>query len=91
MVLQIAARRPVRRLGRALTQIRKSGRVQWLRPDAKSQVSVIYEGDKVVGEERLLADRKERLRLVKQAPDGALYVLTDGAKGKLLRVTPAEG
>lgn len=37
------------RLGRALTQIRKSGRVPWLRPDAKSQVSVIYEGDKVVG------------------------------------------
>ena len=37
------------RLGRELTRIRKSGRVQWLRPDAKSQVSVIYEGDKVVG------------------------------------------
>jgi S-adenosylmethionine synthetase len=37
------------RLGRALTRIRKSGRVPWLRPDAKSQVSVIYEGDKVVG------------------------------------------
>lgn len=37
------------RLGRALTQIRKSGRVQWLRPDAKSQVSVIYEGNKVIG------------------------------------------
>jgi S-adenosylmethionine synthetase len=37
------------RLGRELTRIRKSGQVQWLRPDAKSQVSVIYEGDKVVG------------------------------------------
>jgi S-adenosylmethionine synthetase len=37
------------RLGRALTQIRKSGRVKWLRPDAKSQVSVIYEGNKVIG------------------------------------------
>jgi len=52
-------------------------------------VRLVLDGDKVVGEERLLADRKERLRLVKQAPDGALYVLTDGAKGKLLRVTPA--
>jgi len=31
------------RLGRKLTQIRKSGSVPWLRPDAKSQVSVIYE------------------------------------------------
>jgi S-adenosylmethionine synthetase len=37
------------RLGRALTRIRKSGKVGWLRPDAKSQVSVIYEGDKVIG------------------------------------------
>src|SRR3954466_6799268 len=37
------------RLGRALTRIRKSGQVPWLRPDAKSQVSVIYEGDKVIG------------------------------------------
>ena len=30
------------RLGRKLTQIRKSGKVHWLRPDAKSQVSVVY-------------------------------------------------
>ena len=37
------------RLGRSLTRIRKSGQVPWLRPDAKSQVSVIYEGDKVIG------------------------------------------
>ena len=37
------------RLGRELTRIRKSGGVSWLRPDAKSQVSVIYENDKPVG------------------------------------------
>ena len=37
------------RLGRELTGIRKSGKVGWLRPDAKSQVSVIYEGGKPVG------------------------------------------
>src|SRR5580693_2089981 len=36
------------RLGRALTKIRKSGKVNWLRPDAKSQVSVRYENDKPV-------------------------------------------
>src|SRR5438270_10404755 len=30
-------------LGRELTRIRKGGKVGWLRPDAKSQVSVIYE------------------------------------------------
>ena len=37
------------RLGRELTRIRKSGGVPWLRPDAKSQVSVVYENDKPVG------------------------------------------
>jgi S-adenosylmethionine synthetase len=36
------------RLGRRLTQIRKSGEVDWLRPDAKSQVSVRYESDRPV-------------------------------------------
>jgi S-adenosylmethionine synthetase len=30
------------RLGRELTNIRKTGKVPWLRPDAKSQVSVVY-------------------------------------------------
>lgn len=30
------------RLGRELTRIRKSGKAKWLRPDAKSQVSVEY-------------------------------------------------
>ena len=37
------------RLGRELTRIRKSGKVGWLRPDAKSQVSVVYEDGKPVG------------------------------------------
>src|SRR5450432_1949010 len=35
-------------LGRELTRIRKSGKVTWLRPDAKSQVSVQYENDQPV-------------------------------------------
>ncbi|HET7535478.1 MAG TPA: methionine adenosyltransferase [Candidatus Didemnitutus sp.] len=33
------------RLGRKLTEIRKAGKVKWLRPDAKSQVSIRYEND----------------------------------------------
>jgi S-adenosylmethionine synthetase len=37
------------RLGRELTRIRKSGEADWLRPDAKSQVSVIYDNGKPVG------------------------------------------
>jgi S-adenosylmethionine synthetase len=36
------------RLGRELTRIRKAGKCPWLRPDAKSQVSVVYENDKPV-------------------------------------------
>ena len=36
------------RLGREVTRIRKAGLVDWLRPDAKSQVSVRYEDGKPV-------------------------------------------
>jgi S-adenosylmethionine synthetase len=36
------------RLGRELTRIRKTGKVPWLRPDAKSQVSVVYRDGKPV-------------------------------------------
>jgi S-adenosylmethionine synthetase len=36
------------RLGRLLTKIRKSGKAPWLRPDAKSQVSIRYENDRPV-------------------------------------------
>ncbi len=36
------------RLGRELTKVRKSGAVNWLRPDAKTQVSVRYQNDKPV-------------------------------------------
>jgi S-adenosylmethionine synthetase len=36
------------RLGRELTKVRKAGVVEWLRPDAKSQVSIRYEDDKPV-------------------------------------------
>ena len=41
------------------------------------------DGNRVVGQERLLFERGERLRDVVQAPDGSLYLLTDS--GKLLR------
>jgi glucose/arabinose dehydrogenase len=51
-------------------------------------IRLILKGDKVVGEERLLVDLNERLRQVKQGPDGALYLITDMPKGRLLRLTP---
>jgi glucose/arabinose dehydrogenase len=40
----------------------------------------------VVAEERLLKDLNQRIRNVNEGPDGALYVLTDGANGKILRL-----
>ena len=43
-------------------------------------------GNTVTARERLLADRGERIRDVRQGPDGWLYVLTDSSNGKLLRL-----
>ncbi len=42
------------RLGRELTKVRKAGVVDWLRPDAKSQVSIRYENDKPVKVENVV-------------------------------------
>jgi S-adenosylmethionine synthetase len=42
------------RLGRELTKVRKAGVVSWLRPDAKSQVSIRYEDDKPVKVENVV-------------------------------------
>jgi aldose sugar dehydrogenase len=47
-------------------------------------------GDKAVKEERMLQDLHERIRDVRQGPDGALYLLTDNASGRILRLTPAK-
>ncbi len=44
----------------------------------------------VVGEHKLLGELGERIRDVRQGPDGWLYVLTDSANGQLLRLQPAE-
>jgi glucose/arabinose dehydrogenase len=55
---------------------------------SKALIRLVVEQDKVVGEERLLTDRAARIREVVQGPDGALYLLTDGDAGKLLKLTP---
>jgi aldose sugar dehydrogenase len=47
-------------------------------------------GDKAVKEERLLQDLRERIRDVRQGPDGALYLLTDNSSGRILRIVPAK-
>jgi aldose sugar dehydrogenase len=53
---------------------------------SKALIRLALKEDRVVGEERLLTDRDERIREVVQGPEGALYLLTDG--GELLKVTP---
>lgn len=53
-------------------------------------VRLELEGEKVTHEERLLVDLKERIRDVRQGPDGFLYLLTDAPRGKLYRLGLAE-
>lgn len=47
-------------------------------------------GDKAVKEERLLQGLRERIRDVRQGPDGAIYLLTDNSAGRILRLAPAK-
>jgi len=54
----------------------------------KLLVRLVIKGDRVVGEEHLLADRDQRVRDVRQGPDGALYVVTDERNGELWKITP---
>ena len=49
-------------------------------------VRLVVRNDRVVGEERLLTDRHERIRDAVEGPDGALWLLADDDPGKLLRV-----
>ena len=55
---------------------------------AQHLARLTVDGEKVIAEERLLANRKERFRDVRQGPDGYIYALTDEANGKILRVSP---
>ncbi len=51
-----------------------------------SVIRLSLDGDRIVGEERLLASRGERIRDVRVGPDGRVYALTDAADAKLLRL-----
>lgn len=52
-------------------------------------VRLSLDGEKVTGEERLLQGLRERIRDVRNGPDGALYLVTDSSNGRILRVAPA--
>jgi len=55
----------------------------------KMLVRLSLNGNAVTGEERLLQNLYERIRDVRQGPDGALWLLTDNPAGRILRVSPA--
>jgi glucose/arabinose dehydrogenase len=52
-------------------------------------VRLVLEDGRVTREERYLADLRERIRDVRQGPDGLLYLLTDSRDGRVLRIVPA--
>lgn len=51
-------------------------------------VRLKIDGKRILEEERLLGDLGERIRDVRQGPDGNLYLLTDASNGALLRLDP---
>lgn len=54
-------------------------------------VRLTLDGEKITGEERLLKDlqpKPEAIRDVRVGPDGALYLLTDGPAGRVLKLVP---
>ena len=54
----------------------------------KYLVRLVLNGERVTGEQRLLTELNSRIRGVGEGPDGALYVMTDGNGGKIVRLVP---
>jgi aldose sugar dehydrogenase len=51
-------------------------------------VRIVIDGEHVTGEEHLLVERGQRVRDVRQGPDGLLYIVTDEENGELWRIRP---
>ncbi|HJR51584.1 MAG TPA: PQQ-dependent sugar dehydrogenase [Gemmatimonadales bacterium] len=73
--------------GRAFTDWRGDLLVGSLRPGALVRLRLA--DGRVTREERYLDELDERIRDVREGPDGAIYLLTDSSRGRLLRVEPA--
>lgn len=56
---------------------------------ARALIRMELEGESVVHQEQLLVDYDERVRDVRQGPDGLLYLLIDDSEGSLIRLEPA--
>lgn len=51
---------------------------------------VKLDGEQVVAQQSLFTELQQRIRDVREAPDGSIYLLTDSANGQVLRITPAQ-
>ena len=58
---------------------------------ARPLVRLRIADNRVMREERYLGDLGERVRDVRQGPDGFIYLLTDSSRGRILRLEPAGG
>jgi glucose/arabinose dehydrogenase len=56
----------------------------------KALVRLDVDGEKIGKEERLLTNMDQRIRDVREGPDGALWLITDNSAGQILRLTPAK-
>jgi glucose/arabinose dehydrogenase len=59
--------------------------------ESTNLVRLDLDGNRVKGEERLLKDLQpaaERIRDVRQGPDGAIYLATDNPQGRILKLVP---
>jgi glucose/arabinose dehydrogenase len=54
----------------------------------KLLVRLVISGNRVVGEEHLLADRNRRIRDVREGRDGSLYLVTDESNAEVWRIAP---
>jgi glucose/arabinose dehydrogenase len=54
----------------------------------RNLIRLTLDGDRIVGEERLLGDLGARIRDVRVGGDGNVYVLTDEDDGRLLKLEP---
>jgi len=57
----------------------------------KRLVRLVLDGTRVTGEEHLLTDRNQRVRDVRQGPDGLLYLVTDEQAGEVWKLVPKGG
>jgi glucose/arabinose dehydrogenase len=51
---------------------------------------VVLEGTRVVRQEQMLKEIGDNIRDVRDGPDGLLYIATDSARGRIIRLEPAD-